>query len=108
MKIRFLKPWTVKQGDNQGPKYEVGQMVDFAGAIAETYARKYIARGLAEEVVAEKGARALVAPGQPQMINKGFGKYDVLDAEGKPVNDKPLPKAEAEALLASLQKPAEQ
>lgn len=50
MKIRFIKDWDVKQGDGKGPKYRVGQEVVFDGPVAETYARKYVARGLAEEV----------------------------------------------------------
>lgn len=50
MKIRFVKPWVVKQGDGKGPKYEVGQVVEFKGQVAETYARKYITRGLAVDV----------------------------------------------------------
>jgi len=49
MKIRFIQPWTVKQGDGKGAKYGTGDIVEFKGGIAETYARKYIARGLAVE-----------------------------------------------------------
>lgn len=49
MKIRFVQSHAVKQGDGKGPKYEKDQVVDFKGAVEETYARKYIRLGLAVE-----------------------------------------------------------
>lgn len=50
MKIRFVKDWIVRQGDGQGPHYRAGDVQEFAGPVAETYARKYVSRGLAVAV----------------------------------------------------------
>ena len=49
MKIRFTERHVVKQGDGKGPVYEAGKVYSFDGAAGETYARKYVARGIAEE-----------------------------------------------------------
>ena len=35
MKIKFLKPHKVQQGDGQGPRYSVGEEVSFDGPVAE-------------------------------------------------------------------------
>lgn len=51
MRIKFVTRHVVKQGDGKGPVYETGSEHDFDGPVAETYARKYIRRGWAEEVV---------------------------------------------------------
>lgn len=63
MKIRFVKPWEVKQGDGKGPKYKIGDEVEFNGRVPETYARKYINRELAVEVTDTPAAP--VAPAGP-------------------------------------------
>lgn len=49
MKIKFVKRHHVLRGDGSGPVYNPGDVVDFDGHTAETYARKYIARGWAVE-----------------------------------------------------------
>jgi hypothetical protein len=49
MWITFTERHKVKQGDGNGPLYEQGQSYEFKGQVAETYARKYIARGIAVE-----------------------------------------------------------
>lgn len=69
MKIRFIKPWTVQQGDGKGPKYKVGDVVDFNGKIAETYARKYIRRGLAVDTANDPKPAPPVesAPAAPEL-----------------------------------------
>lgn len=54
MLIRFTQNHTVKQGDGKGPRYKQGEVVKFEGAVAETYGRKYVNRGLAEEVTREQ------------------------------------------------------
>lgn len=53
MKVRFKEA-------PKGRDFKVGQVVEFKGAVDETYARKYIARGWAEEVdeAAERRATA--------------------------------------------------
>lgn len=53
MKIRFIKRHKVQQGDGNGPLYETDSVHTFKGAIAETYGRKYVARGYAVEVDAD-------------------------------------------------------
>lgn len=58
MKITFLKRHEVKQGDGKGPVYEAGKTYDFDGFVAESYARKYVERGLAVEYVAPPVAPA--------------------------------------------------
>lgn len=51
------------------------------------------------------------APGQIEgmgeliMVNRGFGRFDVL--QGRRINDDPLTKDEAEALMAKIQAEAE-
>lgn len=63
MKIRFVKDHKVKQGDGKGPEYKAGETHSFNGAVAETYARKYVARRLAVDVTNEpQPARAEPAP----------------------------------------------
>lgn len=47
MRIKFIQRHVVQQGDGKGPVYEAGQEYEIAD---ETYARKYIRRGWAEEV----------------------------------------------------------
>lgn len=68
MKIKFVSDWRVKQGDGKGPRYETGKEYVFEGMVAETYAKKYIARGLA--VVAVDGPtvldRATLRPPEPK------------------------------------------
>lgn len=71
MKIKFLKPHKVQQGDGQGPRYSVGEEVSFDGPVAETYARKYIERGLAEEVMAEAPKPVEAAPAQDRSRRYG-------------------------------------
>ena len=54
---------------------------------------------LVAEVGAEEKESAL-----PTLRHQGFGKYDVVDAEGVVLTEKPLPKAEAQALIDKLTK----
>lgn len=49
MKIRFIQ-------SPKGRDFKVGDVVDFNGAVDEGYARKYIARGWAEELKASEAA----------------------------------------------------
>ncbi len=52
MKIKFVKGYVVK-GDADGrPVYKEGTVHEFVGFVPESYARKYIDRGLAVEYVA--------------------------------------------------------
>ncbi len=47
MKIKFVKGHVVK-GDSVGqPVYKEGDVVEFKGFVPESYANKYVARGLA-------------------------------------------------------------
>ena len=84
MRIRFVKDWTVKQGDGKGPVYTAGQVVEFNGRVEESYGRKYVARKLAVEVTSDsKPAPAPTAAAAPK---------DVPDADAgsaKPSKSKP-------------------
>ena len=42
-----------------------------------------------------------------KMRHKGFGRYDVLDQAGEPLNDRPLTKEEAEEFISMVQGPTE-
>lgn len=48
MKITFLKEHKVQQWDGNGPVYLAGKSYDFDGRAAESYALKYIRKGIAE------------------------------------------------------------
>lgn len=62
MWITFTQRHKVKQGDGNGPLYEQGQSYEFKGAVAETYARKYIGRGVAVEGRPQPKAKPAAAP----------------------------------------------
>ena len=47
------------------------------------------------------------AEGQHTIKHRHFGKYDVIDPDGNPVTEEPLPKEEAEARAAELSNEAE-
>lgn len=47
-------------------------------------------------------------PAVPRMVHKGFGKYEVLKADGARAHEDRLDKAGAEALLATLEKAEEE
>ncbi len=49
-----------------------------------------------------QGAAEQPAPG-PKAFHKGFGKYDAVRADGTVINDKPVTKEEAQALLVAEQ-----
>lgn len=53
MKIKFLGDFTPKGQSADRPTYKKDEVVSFDGPVAETYARKYIERKIAEEVKAE-------------------------------------------------------
>lgn len=50
MKIKFTVDHKVKQSDGNGAEYVKGKTYEFSGWVAETYARKYVAKGYATEV----------------------------------------------------------
>jgi hypothetical protein len=50
IKIKFNTDHKVRQGDGKGPLYQAGKAYEFSGFSAESYARKYIARGYATEI----------------------------------------------------------
>lgn len=96
MHIEFLKTHKVKQGDGNGPLYEAGKTYPFEGAVAETYARKYIARGLAKEVSAQAPkaggrGRNKSAPSEPT-IEPVEIRRDTVGDERKLYAVKPWPK----------------
>lgn len=67
------------------------------GAVSKT-----MAGSLAE--VLEPGKKHSSPPAALSLRHQGFGKYDVIDAQGVVLTEKPLPKAEAQAFLDKLTK----
>ncbi len=53
VRIRFIKPYGINEGQGAGPHYEEGKEYDFKGYVEEGYARAYIERGAAVEVKEE-------------------------------------------------------
>ncbi len=51
------------------------------------------------DTLKQTSAKERPEPSEFKTIHKGFGKWDVLNAEGKPINTEPLTKDEAKALL---------
>lgn len=49
------------------------------------------------------GPPVVKTEGKPSMTHKGAGKYVVSDASGKVITEKPVSKADAEAILATLE-----
>lgn len=62
MRIKFLKNYGIKEGQGAGPHYAADKEYEFKGPVEEGYARAYIERGIALEVVS-LGDRLLGAPG---------------------------------------------
>lgn len=54
MRILFVRDHKVQQHDGKGQEYKAGTVYTFEGFVAETYARKYIGRGLAAEALPEQ------------------------------------------------------
>lgn len=50
MKLRFTQGHRPKGAADNIPEYKVGETYEFKGAVAQTYARKYVNRGYAVEV----------------------------------------------------------
>lgn len=50
IRVKFDTAHKVQQHDGNGPLYEKGKTYSFSGFTAETYARKYIARGYGHQV----------------------------------------------------------
>ena len=51
------------------------------------------------DTVEQVSAKERPEPSEFQMVHKGFGKWDVLGADGEPINTEPLTKEEAQKLL---------
>lgn len=51
------------------------------------------------DTVEQVSAKERPEPSEFKMVHKGFGKWDVLDADGEPINTEPLTKEEAQKLL---------
>lgn len=83
MRIRFVRTHRVQQGDGKGPVYNAGEVHEFAGRVAETYAEKYVRRG---DAVVEENAPASVAanPAVPADGDGGSGDGGAGEAGAKP------------------------
>lgn len=51
------------------------------------------------DTVEQVSAKERPEPSEFKMVHKGFGKWDVLDADDNPINTEPLTKEEAQKLL---------
>ena len=51
------------------------------------------------DTVEQVSAKEQPEPSEFKMVHKGFGKWDVLDADDNPINTEPLTKEEAQKLL---------
>lgn len=51
------------------------------------------------DTVEQVSAKERPEPSEFKMVHKGFGKWDVLNADGEPINTEPLTKEEAQKLL---------
>jgi hypothetical protein len=80
MKIRFTQRHVVDLGEGRSLVYDAGAEHVFEGAVGEGYARKYIRRGWAEEVVSPPD----------------------LDGDGKPGGSKPAEPTEGVKTPAEL------
>jgi len=97
MRITFTQRHEVRQGDGKGPVYELGQSYDFNGPVAETYARKYIARGYAVIAAVEEMPRSARARAAQRPLST-------------PIADVPVPAQEApqSSYAPASETPAEQ
>lgn len=93
--VKFVMPWTVKQGDGRGPVYAVGDVVD----LPASYAEKYKNRGLAVAVDAKTSAP--VVP-KPEVEVAPVTPVDLAPAEPPQPNDGPQ-EMTAAALLDALE-----
>lgn len=53
------------------------------------------------DTLEQTNTKARPEPSDFKAVHKGFGKWDVVNAEGEPINTEPLTKAEAQDLLAA-------
>ena len=79
-------------------QYEVLQTVEFKygeeiGVVKGDIPKAWIDR------LEQTSAKEHPEPSEFTMVHKGFGKWDVLDPDGKPINTEPLKKEDAKALL---------
>lgn len=51
------------------------------------------------DMIEQTNTKARPEPSDFEAVHKGFGKWDVINADGEPINTEPLTKAEAQALL---------
>lgn len=97
MWVTFTERHKVKQGDGNGPLYEQGQSYEFKGPVAETYARKYIARGIAVEGKPQPKAKpaAAATPAPATAALPGLGGPALTDSAAAPAS---LPSSQQRAV----------
>lgn len=106
MHIQFVKDHKVQQHDGKGPEYEAGVAYTFDGFVAETYARKYIARGYAFEVVPEQIASGGVIDGDVGDLGVvGDGQFPGAPASSEATDPPPPPAPEQPQAAEPAQKP---
>lgn len=79
-------------------QYEVLQTVEFKQGEKISIVKGEIPKSW-WDTLKQTSAKDRPEPTDFQMVHKGFGKWDVLNADGKPINTEPLTKDEAKALI---------
>lgn len=87
MKLKFVRAHKPKGDATDIRAYSDGEEVTFEGAVQESYARKYIARGIAVDVTNEKKAEVKAPAAAPAVEPKAeanalYGKAMPLAADG--------------------------
>ena len=111
VKVRFASGFILALSDEQAEtrkpflkkakrkgQYEVLQTVEFKQGEKIGIVKGEIPKSW-WDTLKQTSAKDRPEPSEFKMIHKGFGKWDVLDAKGNPINTEPLTKDEAKNLL---------
>ncbi len=111
VKVRFASGFILALSDEQAEirkpflkkakrkgQYEILQMVEFKQGEKIGIVKGEIPKSW-WDTLKQTSAKERPEPVDFQMVHKGFGKWDVLDANGNPINTEPLTKDEAKTLL---------
>jgi hypothetical protein len=114
-KILFTENAELKRGDGSGPRFDAGKVYLLPVDACERWKRRNKAVAAPDDALAvnepapkrpSRAANAGAAKPTFVIVEAGEGLFNVAAAvDGVKVNDKPLPLAEAEALLAEKLKP---
>lgn len=91
------RPTQLKKAKKKG-QYEVLSTVEFKQGEEIGVVKGDIPKSW-WDTVEQVSAKERPEPSEFKMVHKGFGKWDVLDADDNPINTEPLTKEEAQKLL---------